>query len=58
MERSRRAAVEALTAAAARFDELAELAELMDDQEGADRFRELAATRYSEAMPALDVDER
>lgn len=55
MERSRRAAVEALTAAAARFDELAEL---MDDQEGADRFRELVATRYSEAMPALDVDER
>ena len=58
MERDRRAAVEALTAAAARFDELADVAELMDDTAGAQRFRELAATRYSEAMAALDADER
>lgn len=54
MEPKRRDAVEQLTAAAARFDELAEVAELMDDAAGARRFRELAARRYAEAMSMLD----
>lgn len=56
MEPDRRSAADALTAAAARFDELADVAELMDDAAGARRFRELAATRYAEAMSALDAD--
>ena len=47
---------EALTAAGERLDELAEVAELMGDTAGARRFRDLAASRFAEAMKALDPD--
>ena len=46
--------VERLTAAAARFGELADVAELMGDDAGAQRFRDLASVRYAEAMSLLD----
>ena len=57
MEPDRRADVEALTAAAARFGELAEVADLMDDPAGAQRLRDLAEQRYAEAMAVLDADD-
>ena len=57
MEPDRRADVDALTAAAARFGELAEVADLMDDPAGAQRLRDLAEQRYAEAMAVLDADD-
>ena len=43
-----------LTAAADRFDDLAETAELMGDEAGAQRFRGHASARRMEAMRLLD----
>jgi hypothetical protein len=48
------ASVTELAKAADRFDALAEIAELMDDDDGAARFRERAAHCRAEAMRLLD----
>lgn len=45
---------ERLTASADRLDSLAEVAELMDDEAGALRFRREAERHRSEAMAMLD----
>lgn len=46
--------IASLSQAADRFDELAEIAELMGDDDGAARFREQAARCRAQAMCILD----
>lgn len=51
-----RLAVELLTEAADRLDDLAEMAELMDDHKWALHYRQLANEQRREAMTLLDDD--
>ena len=51
---ARRSSVDDVVGAAERLTELADIAELMDDSEGADRFRRRASAVRDQAMRLLD----
>ena len=52
------ARLEQLCSVADRFDDLADTAELMGDEAGAQRFRSAAAARRAIALTMLDGDQR